>query len=198
MWHFRWNVQMESINYYTHLTTLATTLKQAGLLPDPVYWKRFTRTWIWMQVLPHKCPAGSPPRPALHRSPWSFGCALFGEKASPTWRAITSSLARVVRERLCFDRQLRNPITSDPSGMPRLIYRLWKKKQAWGSGPVFQPPGWAALLGGRSGLPPRTKHECMEQGRDRRALGSSGLGTVGVFISLKYNTSLLIIVWLGF
>ena len=37
MWHFRGNVQIKTINYYTHIIILPTTLKQALLLPDPVY-----------------------------------------------------------------------------------------------------------------------------------------------------------------
>ena len=36
-WHFRWNVQNKTINYYTHIITLPTTLKQAVFLLDPVY-----------------------------------------------------------------------------------------------------------------------------------------------------------------
>ena len=39
IWHFRWNVQIKTVNYYTHITiTLPTTLKQALLLPDPVFY----------------------------------------------------------------------------------------------------------------------------------------------------------------
>ena len=38
IWHFRWNVQIKTINYYTHIITLPTTLKQALLLLDPVLW----------------------------------------------------------------------------------------------------------------------------------------------------------------
>ena len=33
---FRWNVQIKTINYYTHIITLPTTLKQALLLLGPV------------------------------------------------------------------------------------------------------------------------------------------------------------------
>ena len=36
IWHFRWNVQIKTINYYTHIIPWPTTLKQACLLPGPV------------------------------------------------------------------------------------------------------------------------------------------------------------------
>ena len=32
-------VQIKTVNYYTHIITLPTTLKQVLLLPDPVFWK---------------------------------------------------------------------------------------------------------------------------------------------------------------
>ena len=34
MWHFRWNVQIKTVNFDTHIVTLPATLKQASLLPD--------------------------------------------------------------------------------------------------------------------------------------------------------------------
>ena len=37
IWHFRWNVQIKTINYYTRIITLPTTLKQVLFLLDPVY-----------------------------------------------------------------------------------------------------------------------------------------------------------------
>ena len=37
MWHFRWNVQIDITIYHTHVITLPATLKQALILPDPVY-----------------------------------------------------------------------------------------------------------------------------------------------------------------
>ena len=37
IWHFRWNVQIKSINYYTCIITLPTTLKHVLLLLDPIY-----------------------------------------------------------------------------------------------------------------------------------------------------------------
>ena len=36
-YNIRLNVQIKTINNYTHIITLPTTLKQALLLPDPVY-----------------------------------------------------------------------------------------------------------------------------------------------------------------
>ena len=36
IWHFRWNVQIKTINYYAHIITLPTMLKQVLLLLAPV------------------------------------------------------------------------------------------------------------------------------------------------------------------
>ena len=33
-----WNIQIKTINYHTHNITLPTTLQQALLLPEPVFW----------------------------------------------------------------------------------------------------------------------------------------------------------------
>ena len=38
IWQFRCNVQIKTINYYTHINTLPTTLKQVLILLDPVFW----------------------------------------------------------------------------------------------------------------------------------------------------------------
>ena len=42
-WYFRWNIQIKTINHYTHIVTLPTTRQQALLLLDPV----FTREKVW-------------------------------------------------------------------------------------------------------------------------------------------------------
>ena len=36
LWHFRWNVPIKTVNYYTHIITLPTTLKQVLLPRDSV------------------------------------------------------------------------------------------------------------------------------------------------------------------
>ena len=50
VWHFRWNTQIKTINYYIHIITLPTTLKQALLLPDPVFTGRLPKAGL-LQVL---------------------------------------------------------------------------------------------------------------------------------------------------
>ena len=85
IWHFRWNVRIKTINYYTHIITLPTTLTQALLLPGPVcvdyLWRihnprlapSYHPTFFWANLLrlpfvgltPSSRPAQlTPPQPA--------------------------------------------------------------------------------------------------------------------------------------
>ena len=56
LWQFRWNVQIKTINHYTHFITLPTTLTQALLLLDSagarqVELEPYTRFTHWHQVI---------------------------------------------------------------------------------------------------------------------------------------------------
>ena len=46
---FRWNVQIKTINYYTHIITPPTTLKRVLLLLDPVYRLLVGCSWTGVQ-----------------------------------------------------------------------------------------------------------------------------------------------------
>ena len=50
MWHFRWNVQTKTINYYTHVIILPTALKRASLLPGPVFRCRQSHEYVCVQM----------------------------------------------------------------------------------------------------------------------------------------------------
>ena len=50
IWHFRWNIQIKTISYYTHIITLPTAVWRALLLLDPVYYLLPSTYWAYQNV----------------------------------------------------------------------------------------------------------------------------------------------------